>query len=104
MATYPTIRDVNNPIEVAGLKGQYILIAGVAVVCLFVIAVILSSTTISIWLVISIIGGSIYGVIRSLIYISNKLGVYGLMKMRVMYSLPHYIKSTRNVRDLIVIL
>lgn len=102
MATYPTIRDVNNPIEIAGLKGQYIMIAGVVVVCLFVIAVILGSTTISIWLVISIIGGTIYGVIRSLVYVSNKLGVYGLMKMRVMYSLPQFIKNTRNVRNLIV--
>lgn len=61
MACYPTNRGVDSPIEIVGLKGQYMYIACGVVIALFVMAVILSNTSVNIWLIIVLTGGLGYG-------------------------------------------
>lgn len=101
MACYPTNRGVDSPIEIAGLKGQYMYIACGVIIALFVIAVILSNTSVNVWLVIILTGGLVYVSIGGLIKASQTFGVYGLMKFRVTRSLPKYIKNSTLVNDLI---
>lgn len=101
MAYYPTNRGVDSPIEIAGLKGQYMYIACGIIIGLFILAVILSNTSVNIWLIIVLIGGLIYASIHGLIRASQTFGVHGLMKIRVALLLPKYVKNSSRINDLI---
>lgn len=93
MATYKSLGGVDSPFEAFGLKGFYIPVAIGIVIGLFFLAVVLSNTSVSVLLVIVVIGCVSFGALGGLIRLSRKLGLYGLMKMYVIKSLPVYMKN-----------
>lgn len=93
MATYESFSGVDSPWEAFGLKGVYIPLAIGVVIGVFLLAVIFSNTSVSVLLVTAVLGAVGLGALSGLICLSRKLGLYGLMKMYAIKSLPVYIKN-----------
>jgi len=91
-SVYPTYRAAGRPIELLGLKGQYILIAAAGLIADFLLFVILYCCGTPPWLCILIafgLGAAAIAMTRSL---SQRFGACGLTKYWAAKQLPSAIR------------
>lgn len=101
MPTYPSNRGVGASLEFCGLKGQYIYLAIGAFLILFVLAVVLSNTSIPVLLVIMLVIGTGTLLFGGLIKLSQRFGRHGLMKLLAMKRLPVYVRNICSVKKIL---
>lgn len=95
MATYPSNKGVGASLVIMGLTGQYIIIGIAAVVFLFILAIILSNTSIPVMATLLFIGIVAVIVLGGIITLHRRFGKYGIMKLRTLRTLPQFVKNTR---------
>lgn len=101
MASYESFSGVDSPLEAFGLKGSYIWIAIGTLTGIFILAVLLSNTQISVLLSATVCVISAIGVLRGLVGLSKKFGIYGMMKIYAAKSLPVYAKNNLILKMLL---
>lgn len=101
MATYDSFSGVDSPLEAFGLKGSYIWLAIGALTGIFILAVLLSNTEISVLASVTICVVAAIGILRGLVGLSKKFGLYGMMKIYAAKSLPVYTKNNLIIKMLI---
>lgn len=89
---YPVHKGILKPVEIKGLRSQYIIIAGVGVIVGLVISLALSVIA-----GVFIMAGSLIGSV----YMNGKYGVNGLAEKRAGRSHVRYILNNSRVLDLV---
>lgn len=101
MASYESFSGVDSPLEAFGLKGSYIWIAIGTLTGIFILAVLLSNTEISVLASVTVCVIAAIGVLRGLVGLSKKFGLYGMMKIYAAKSLPVYAKNNLILKMLL---
>lgn len=101
MASYDSFSGVDSPLEAFGLKGSYIWIAIGTLTGIFILAVLLSNTKVSVLLSVTACAMAALGALRGLASLSKRFGLYGMMKIYAAQSLPVYTKNNLILKMLL---
>lgn len=101
MAIYPSNKGVEASLVILGLTGQYIVMAIAAVIFLFILAIILSNTSMPVMWTLFLVCLVAAIVLGGIIALHRRFGKYGVMKWRARRTLPKYIKRNTRVNKLI---
>jgi hypothetical protein len=94
MATiiYPIHRAINKPLSFKGLKAQWLIMAGAAIVGDLLLFVILYLIGVNSWIDILIAFGLGAAAFSTLLRLSRKYGEYGLMKKAARRRVPRVLR------------
>lgn len=101
MATYISYKGVGEPLVAMGLKGAYIVVAIMIIVASFILAVVLSATTLPFLVSVASPVLSALGLLQAVAYLNGKYGTDGLMKKRVVLLFPEYVRRNARIHQLL---